>query len=66
MEQAELNNMSQEEYIKKYFNKVNTLTAKCVSNESWADGIKDELEEGKTYKVSYISVLRSSTQIMLE
>ena len=52
MEQAELNNMSQEEYIKKYFNKVNTLTAKCVSNESWADGIKDELEEGKTYKVS--------------
>lgn len=66
MEQAELYNMSQEDYMKKYFNKVSTLTAKCVSNESWADGIKDELEEGKEYKVSYISVLRSSTQIMLE
>jgi len=66
MEQAELYNRSQEDYMEKYFNKVSTLTAKCVSNESWADGIKDELEEGKTYKVSYISVLRSSTQIMLE
>ena len=58
--------MSQEDYIKEHFNKVDTITAKYVSNESWADGIKDELEEGKIYKVSYISVLRSSTQIMLD
>lgn len=57
--------MPQEDYIKEHFNKVDTITAKYVSNESWADGIKDELEEGKIYKVSYISVLRSSTQIHL-
>ena len=41
--------MSQEDYIKEHFNKVDTITAKYVSNESWADGIKDELEEGKIY-----------------
>ena len=49
MESSEYNNSKQEAYMKKYFNKVTTLTAICISNESWADGIKDELEVGKEY-----------------
>lgn len=58
--------MTKEEYIEKYFNKVNTLTAICRSTSTWAHGEYQELEIGKTYHVSYIGVLRSSSNIMLD
>ena len=58
--------MTKEEYIDKYFNKVNTLTAICRSTSTWAHGEYQELEIGKTYHVSYIGVLRSSSNIMLD
>ena len=58
--------MTKEEYTEKYFNKVNTLTAICRSTSTWAHGEYQELEIGKTYHVSYIGVLRSSSNIMLD
>lgn len=57
--------MTEVERIQKYFNKVDTLSAVCRSISSWAHGDYPELEIGKTYKVSHIGVLRSSTNIML-
>ncbi len=57
--------MEQEDYIKKYYNKVRCITAVCWSNKCWARGEYPELEVGKTYKVSHIGVLRSSTRVML-
>ena len=57
--------MTQEEYDKEYFNKVDTLTAVCRTNSSWSRGEQPELEIGKTYKVSHIGVLKSCTNIRL-
>ncbi len=57
--------MTKEEYDNKYFNKVETLTAVCRTNSSWARGEYPELEVGKEYRVSYIGVLRSITNIRL-
>ena len=57
--------MTESEHIKKYFNEVKTLTAVCKSNSSWSRGEHKELEIGKTYHISHIGVLRSSTNIML-
>ena len=57
--------MTKEEYDNKYFNKVETLTAVCRANSSWARGEYPELEVGKEYRVSYIGVLRSITNIRL-
>ena len=57
--------MTEVERIQKYFNKVDTLSAVCRSKSNWAHGDYPELEIGKTYKVSHIGVLRSSTNIML-
>lgn len=53
------------DYIKKTFNQVNTLTAVCKSRNSMYGGEITELEIGKKYQISYIGVLRSSTIIML-
>ena len=53
------------EYIKKTFNEVNTLTAVCKSRNSLYGGEYAELEIGKRYQISHIGVLRSSTIIML-
>ena len=57
--------MKDNDYIKKTFNEVNTLTAVCKSRNSLYDGEYAELEIGKKYQISHIGVLRSSTIIML-
>ena len=57
--------MTEEEYTRKYFNKVETMTAVCRTNSSWSHGNHPELEIGKTYQVSHIGVLKSSTIIRL-
>lgn len=54
------------DYIKEYYNEVSTLTAICQSVDSWAGDDCTGLEIGKTYHVSHIGVLRSSTNIMLQ
>lgn len=53
------------EYIKKTFNKVSTLTAVCTSRNSLYGGEYTELEIGKRYQISHIGALRSKTIIML-
>ena len=53
------------EFIRKYFNEVSTLTAICRSNSSWLKGKYPELEIGKTYHVSHIGVQKSITYIVL-
>lgn len=55
-----------EEEIQQYYNEIDTLTAVCRTNSSWARGEYPELKIGETYKVSHIGVLRSSTNIMLK
>lgn len=62
----QLYGMDEEAYLKEYFNKVNSLTAICHNTECWLHGGYEELEVGKEYKVTYISVRRSSSLIMLE
>lgn len=57
--------MTEEEYTRKYFNKVETMTAVCKTNSSWSHGDHPELEIGKTYQVSQIGVLKSITMIRL-
>lgn len=57
---ADLYGMSQTDYLREYFNKTDTLTAVYLG------GSYTELETGKEYKVSYISVGRSSSMILLE
>ena len=54
-----------DEYIKKTFNEVSTLTAVCTSRNSLYGGEYTELEIGKRYQISHIGVLRSTTIIML-
>lgn len=54
-----------EEEIQRYFNEVDTMTAVCRTNSCWARGEYPELKIGKTYQVSHIGVLRSSSDIML-
>ena len=55
-----------EEDVKYYYNKVDGFTAVCTSTQSWLRGNYDELEVGKTYRVSHIGVQRSCTEIILE
>lgn len=57
--------MTEGEYTRRYFNKVETMTAVCRTNSSWSHGDHPELEIGKTYHVSQIGVLKSSTIIRL-
>ena len=57
--------MKDNDYIKKTFNEVNTLTAVCKSCTSGNGCEYKELEIGKRYQISHIGVLRSSTIIML-
>ena len=59
--------MTREEYFRKNYNEVSALTAKCIDKESWYPTHKKypELEIGKTYQVSHIGVLRSSSWIIL-
>ena len=57
--------MLSEEYIKEHFNVVSTLTAVCKSQGYWPHHEYPELEVGKTYHVTHIGVLRSSSYIML-
>lgn len=72
------NEMTEEEFIKKYgvtkeeylnenYNEVSNLTAKCQRNISklWVYEEYPELEVGKTYEVSLIGVYRSSSRIIL-
>ena len=56
---------TRDEFIKKYYNEVDDITAICRSNNNWAHGKYQELEIGKTYKVSHIGVLRSSSNLLL-
>lgn len=53
------------DFIRKYFNQVSTLTAVCHSNSSWIKGEYPELEIGKTYQVTHIGVQKSITYIVL-
>lgn len=57
--------MTEEEYIKDYFNTVDNLTAICRENSCWARGEYPELEIGKTYRITHIGVYRSSSSVML-
>ena len=57
--------MKDNDYIKKTFNEVSTLTAVCTSRNSLYGGEYTELEIGKRYQISHIGVLRSKTIIML-
>lgn len=54
-----------DDYVKEYFNEVSRLTAVCRNKTSWTSDEYSDLEVGKTYHVSHIGVLRSSTRIML-
>lgn len=58
--------MEKEHYLNYYFNKVSNITAVCKSTNSLTHGEHSELEVGKTYNVSYISVLSYSTKIILK
>lgn len=49
-----------------YFNKVEGLTAVCRTNNEIFRGDAPELEVGKEYHVSFFSVLRSSSDVILE
>lgn len=55
----------EEEYLRNYFNEVSTLTAVCETNASWLKGDYPELEIGKTYHVTHISVQKSASYIVL-
>lgn len=55
-----------EEYIKKYLNEVDNLTAVCKQLFSCHGDDCSGLEIGKTYQVTHIGVLRSKTNIMLK
>lgn len=57
--------MQIDDYIKEYFNEVSRLTAVCRNNSSWTGDDYSDIEIGRTYHVSHIGVLRSSTNIML-
>lgn len=57
--------MKDNEYIKKTYNEVSTLTAVCTSRNSLYGGEYTELEIGKRYQISHIGVLRSTILIML-
>lgn len=59
---------TKEENFSKNYNKVRYLTAKCRRNASnfYRREEYPELEVGKTYEVSYIGVLRSSSWIILK
>lgn len=59
--------MTKKEYFSKNYNKVSYLTAKCRRNVSnfYRREEYPELEVGKTYDVSHIGVLRSSSWIIL-
>ena len=57
--------MKDNEYIKKTFNEVSTLTAVCTSRNSLYGKEYSGLEIGKRYQISHIGVLRSTTIIML-
>ncbi len=59
-----MNNM-REKLLKDYYNEVNSLTAVCRSNISWLKGEYPELEIGKTYHVTHISVQKSASYILL-
>ena len=52
--------------LDRYYNKVDNLTAICRDNNTPFRGVYPELEIGKTYKVTYIGVLRSRSDLMLE
>ena len=54
-----------DEYIKENYNEVVRLTAVCRNKTSWTSDDYSDLEIGKTYHVSHIGVLKSSTIIML-
>ena len=58
--------MYNQKRLKDDFNEVSSLTAICRQNRSWTRGDYPGLEIGKTYKVTYIGVFRSRTDIMLE
>ena len=60
--------MTKEKYLKENYNEVNTLTAVCLKKVFDFHHHYDypELEVGKTYEVSYIGVLRSSSWIILK
>ncbi len=57
--------MTNEKYSE-LFNEVDNLTAVCQSDISWSHGKHPELEIGKTYHVSHIGVLRSSSSMRLK
>lgn len=57
MTEKELNNL---------FNKVHGIIAVCQATKSWMVDYSDVLVVGKTYKVAYIGVFRSSTKVILE
>ena len=52
-------------WIEEESNRVDTLTAVCRRKYAWNTGQHDELEIGKTYKVTHISVFGSWTMILL-
>ena len=56
----------EEDYIRNYFNKVRCIKAICKSNTCWLRGDYPELELGKTYQVSHIGVLSSSTNLIIK
>lgn len=53
------------EYLDRYFNEVDSITAVCRMTDCMNYDYSDLLQIGKTYKVSHIGVLRSSTKIKL-
>ena len=59
--------MTKEEYLKKNYNEVSTLTAVCKKNvyDFYTHEDYSELEVGKTYQVTHIGVFRSFSIIML-
>jgi len=53
-------------HLKRFYNPVSSLTAKCVAQESWHRGEYPELEIGRVYTVKYIGVQKSCSNIILE
>lgn len=58
--------MVHEDRFDKDFNPVDNLTAVCRQNSSYVRGDYPELQIGKTYRVTYIGVFRSRTDLILE
>lgn len=58
--------MTNDEYFEREFNEVEGITAVFISKSCWPGEDYPELEIGKTYDVTHVSVMRSSSYVVLK